>query len=102
MKFLNILEKIVGKKSTRSTMNAYGSDDIDDLKDLAARTYSAFRESIKFEPPGPKSKILMTDDIDPKTGKPYPDYMERRRKRREARQNKGAVAGCPGDVKPDD
>ena len=102
--FLKFLERFTGRKSQRPTMDAYTRSknaDLNELEDLAVRSRLTFREPVKFEPPGPKSKMLLLDDINPETGKPYPDYLERRRKRREARQNKESHAGCPGDVSPD-
>jgi len=103
--FLKLLERMTGRKSQRSTMDAStmsNDSDLDDLQDLAMRTYLALREPIKFEPPGPKLKILLTDDINPKTGKAYPDYLERRERRRKAKQGKEIYAACIEDVRPDE
>lgn len=43
------------------------------------------RTPIEFAPPGPPISGVTSDDIDKDTGRPYPDYLERRRRRDEAR-----------------
>ena len=98
--FLKILERFTGRKSQRPAMDASGSGDLGELKGLGWRTRRTFRRKIKMEPPGKKLEILMVEDID-KTGKAYPDYKERRQKRKEAGSSKEVQAGCPGDVSPD-
>jgi hypothetical protein len=93
-----------GHRVERSTMDAYGEGDIYELRDLALMSLYATRTPIEFGPPGPKFTIIMSSDIDPKTGKLYKNFQERRRKLREQRERaKGEIlAGCPShDVRPD-
>ena len=99
--FLKILERFTGRKSQRPAMDASGSGDLGELKGLGWRTRRTFRHKVKMEPPGKKLKSLMVEDIDPKTGRAYPDHEERRKKKKEAGSSKEAPAGCPGDVSPD-
>jgi hypothetical protein len=68
---------------------------------LAAESRDATRGPIEFAPPGPKLTGLTTNDIDMDTGKPYPDYLERRRQRSAAKPE-DQLAGLVGhDVRPD-
>ena len=99
--FLKILERFTGRKSQRPAMDASGSGDLGELKGLGWRTRRTFRRKIKMEPPGKKLEILMMEDIDPKTGKAYPDYKERRQKKKEAGHGKETHAAPLGDVSPD-
>lgn len=60
------------------------------------------RPAVKFEPPGAVLRGLTSDDIDPDTGRAYPDYLERRLKRQAElkAQDENQVAGLLGDVRP--
>jgi hypothetical protein len=87
MKFLKMLEELVGKRSQRSTMDVWTENKqprIGELRGLAKLTRAMTRDPVELEEPGKKLKTLMHSDIDPNTGKAYKDYKERRRKRREA------------------
>ncbi len=54
------------------------------LSEMEKMSRMATRQPVKFEPPGERFKIIMTNDVDPRTGKLYPDYEARRAARRKA------------------
>lgn len=84
--FKKLLEMMAGR--TISERNAVrgttGAASARDLVDIARRTLLSTRKPIKLQPPGRRLTAITTEDIDPNTGKLFPDYLARR----EARQRK--------------
>jgi len=79
-----MLEKVTGKRIERAIVDALtkGRVNLGELQGLARLTQAVTRDPVKLEPPGDKLEILTSNDIDPSTGKPYPDYLERRAKKK--------------------
>jgi hypothetical protein len=100
LNFIDILERVTGKKVERHSVSVIHDDKtpIEELRWFARFTRFVTRRPIKLEPPGPKIEILTTNDIDPDTGRVYPDYKERRAARK-ARESKFKDIG---DCYPDD
>jgi hypothetical protein len=59
------------------------------------------RDPVTLEPSGPRRTGLTTNDIDPKTGQPYADYLERRRAR-SAASSEPKLCGVIDDVSPEE
>ena len=79
--FLKVLERITGRKSIRPGVDAVttGKTWLSELRQLARRSRQATRKPVELIP-GKKIEVFMTGDINPDTGKLYPDYKERRKK----------------------
>jgi hypothetical protein len=71
--FKRMLESVAGKRILSVRRESSSMERMSRL---------ATRQPIEFEPPGPKIEILTTNDINPDTGRLYPDYKERRALRR--------------------
>ena len=52
---------------------------------MAALSRISTRDEVRLEPPGLDVTGITTDDIDSATGRVFPDYLERRRRREEER-----------------
>jgi len=100
--FIRVLEALTGRKSTRPGISASigAGSSLGKARNLAQLTRMLTRDPVELEPPGPELRILLTDDIDPRTGKAYPDYMERRKRRREE-EEAGKRDRCFGTVDHD-
>jgi hypothetical protein len=103
MKFIEILERIIGKRSERPSMTVIHDGKIsgDELLGLAELTRLTFREEPETYTGGQKLNIITTQDVNPKTGKLYPDYLERRAARRLAEEKECAAGTIGHDVRPD-
>ena len=99
MTFLEILERVVGRRSQRSTIDTWtqGKTSLEELSGLARLTRSVFRQPPDVISEKKKSNCLMTSDVNPDSGKVYPDYLERRRKAKE-RPKESYAATLPYDV----
>ena len=71
-KFLEVLAKVVGTRSRR----------VRPAGGLEAKSRRSVRAGVLMEPPGPRRRMILTDDLDEK-GKLRPDHMARRQARRE-------------------
>jgi arginase family enzyme len=89
---LAIFERVIGKRSRHSAPPSSG---------LAALSRRSTSDPVVFEPQGPKLRMILVDDIDPETGRVFPDYLERREARRQAEERpaRGAVV-IGGDHSP--
>lgn len=105
MSLKTMLEKLVGHKIRRVPMRVSTEADhwAPGVDTLARTTRAMLRDPVKLEPGEPLVGIAL-EDVDPDTGKVYPDFMERRRLREEARKGtgKGIYAGTVNrSVDPD-
>lgn len=74
-----------------------------ELAEAAARTMEALRQPAPQAQPGRPLVGLTTDDVDSRTGRLYPDYLEAREKReteRRARAESAPAAIIDHDIKP--
>ncbi len=80
--FLQVLSKVTGRpvQTVGMTVAHDGKTAPGELSALARLTKRLFGPRFKFAPPGKPLSFLTTSDLDPKTKKPYPDYMERRKR----------------------
>jgi|GEM_PF-2011013 len=85
MTFLEILERVVGRRSQRSTVDVWteGKSSLEELGGLAKLTQAVFRQPVDVLSKKKTLNILMMSDINPDSGKVWPDYLERRRKAKE-------------------
>ena len=101
--FKKMLESITRKRIEHATMNAStpAKANLGELHGLARLTRMVTRGPVELEPPGKRRTIIMHTDIDPRTGKLYKDFEERRRKLREA-SKEPSCAGTYDGWKPDE
>jgi hypothetical protein len=92
MSFLKRLEQLVGRRALRVSPPA------SEMEELSR---AMTREPVELEPPVPKLRGLTTNDVDMTTGQPYPDYLERRRLRAEAKDEPVLAGTVKHDVRPD-
>ena len=80
--FLRILGKVTGRPVTEAGMTVAhdGRTSPSELSFLAGLSNRLWRRGFKFAPPGKPRNLLTTSDLDPKTKKPYPNYLERRKR----------------------
>jgi C4-type Zn-finger protein len=105
MKFLQILEAIIGKRSHRPTMSASTTGRVSrkELHGMAKLSRWTFRQEPETYSGGKKLTVIMTSDVDPNSGKVFKDFEARRQKLQEEEENResnrsfGAI-----DVRPDD
>ena len=93
MRFTELFMRLIGGRRGRGPTPA--------KSELETLSRISTRRAVEFEPPGPRLQILLTDDIDPGTGKLYPDFQERRKRRREADQGESSPVAGGQDVSPD-
>jgi hypothetical protein len=99
--FLRVIQRL-GHRIERPDMSAAGPIQPDEVGFFAALTRRTFRQEPETYTGGKKLTVIMTTDIDPNTGKVFPDYLERRRKAREQEGPEGSCAGVfDRDVRPD-
>ena len=104
MGLLQAIERLLGRRSHRPTTSVWtaGSRIPDGAVDLARATRAMIRDPVELEPPGPELTGLSTDDVDPETGKRYPDYFARRKAREEDRHaaKENRIVGTFDNWKP--
>lgn len=100
--FLSVLEKVVGRMSRHPEITAYHHG----LSSSERSFFSRWLRRIMYQDakpggPGKKLNVITSNDLNPDTGKLYPDYKARR----EARKRQGSEARSFGyvdhDVYPD-
>jgi hypothetical protein len=105
MNMRSIFKQLIGAGSGRqdpSSAIVPGDRIPGDLAGLARMSQSAIRDGILFEPTIPLNGFC-TDDIDKETGRLYPDFLERRKARREAEANpEPRLCGVYENCHPDD
>jgi hypothetical protein len=104
MRFIEILERLIGQKSQGPRIGAVhdGRVSAGELHGLAKLSRLIFWKEPETYSGGEKLTVIMTTDIDPNTGKVYPDYLERRAARKVAEEEGSGYAGSTGhDVRPD-
>jgi hypothetical protein len=75
--------------------------DPDELVEIAAVTREALYKPAQPAEPGRPLIGISTDDIDPRTGRLYPDYMERRAEREAKREARPAeLCTIDWDISP--
>lgn len=90
-----------GKVESAERRDESAPEDPEELRELAALSRQSTRDSVELEPPGQRLTGLTTDDVDMTTGKPYPDYLERRRQRAAAKPEDALIGVVRHDVRPD-
>jgi hypothetical protein len=80
--FTRMLARVTGRpvREVGMTVSHDGRTSPGELSMLANLTKRLFGSKFKFGSPGKPNIFLTTADIDPKTKKLYPDYMERRKR----------------------
>ena len=103
MRFLQLLEQMVGKRSERHRQSAAAGPGISrtELSFMGRLTRLLTRDPVELVQGGKKIEILLHSDIDPKTGKAYPDYKKRREARKAEESAPQSLAVYHGDIDPD-
>ena len=104
MRFIEILERLVGKKSQGPRIGAVHDGRVSpgELHGLAKLSRLVFWKEPEIYTGGQKLTVITTQDVNPATGKVFPDYLERRAARKVAEEEGSGYAGSTNrDVRPD-
>jgi hypothetical protein len=91
----------IAPKLLKPIVKDEATTDPGDRVEIAARTREVLYKPAETAPPGRPFVGITTDDIDPRTGRLYPDYMERRAEREAKRQPQPAeLCTIDWDISP--
>jgi hypothetical protein len=102
--FLRMLGRLTGRPVREVGMRVShdGKASLGELSPLARLSHRLMGLGFKIGPPGKPLSYLTTNDLDPKTKKPYPDYLERRKREGAARIIFDDLVLDEGEKKTDD